>query len=519
MDIIAIIKLLRRNWVVVAVVVAATTFFAVLLSSQKAKTFNASAQVLLTPNDPNEQLADANSFSAIDFNRHVANEAARAESLGVATRTAQALGISADEVQSAIKVTHGTNSDVLTIEATTSDPDVAVKIANATAQAYLDSVKDEQVADTKAKLDQLDKQIQALTDDAAKRQKTVSDAQGVLPKNSSGVPDGPLPAAAQQEKNTLDLDLGLLKDLTGRRSQLAADEALKKGSGTLIETADKADPSAGLGTAPAAVGGAFIGLLLALVLSLVLEESAQRVQTGVNLGELGIDNQVIGELPSERELANDSPGAPAMLSRPTSKYTEAVRTLRTSLALTRNNRADFAVLVTSPSRSEGKSLLATSLAIAFAQSGAKTVLVSADLRNPAIEDLLGLPFNASGLSDFVLDGGSEVADLPLLTLPDVPELLVLTAGTDIQSPAEVISSPNTMKVVRKLVGSGHMVVIDSPPVLEYSDALLLATYADSTLLTVSVGRTRRSSLQRAVTTLTGRAFPPLNLVFNQARDE
>ena len=63
MDIIAIIKLLRRNWVVVAVVVAATTFFAVLLSSQNAKTFNASAQVLLTPNDPNEQLAAANSFN------------------------------------------------------------------------------------------------------------------------------------------------------------------------------------------------------------------------------------------------------------------------------------------------------------------------------------------------------------------------------------------------------------------------------------------------------------------------
>lgn len=150
---------------------------------------------------------------------------------------------------------------------------------------------------------------------------------------------------------------------------------------------------------------------------------------------------------------------------------EKIRALRTELLLRRESidRADIVALL-SPCAGEGRSLLAAELAIAFAQMGRPTLLVDADLRRPQQHLLFGTD-NREGLSQ-ALEYGVKPQ---LHTVQGLPRMSVLTAGEVPHNPLELLSSSNFVSMVEDWRDNFEFVVIDTAPVMHFSDGLAVAS--------------------------------------------
>lgn len=186
------------------------------------------------------------------------------------------------------------------------------------------------------------------------------------------------------------------------------------------------------------------------------------------------------------------------LSDPRSAAAEAYRSLRTNLMFTSIEKPITAFAITSPSSSEDKSLVLANLAVTFAQSGNKTIIVDGDLRRPAQHDIWGVS-NERGLTTMMLDDAA-LSNPPLIET-DVPNLSVLPSGVLPPIPADVLSSPKMSSVIGVLKARAHYLLFDSSPVLAATDAALLGAKLDGIVLVVRAGATRRDHAARARETL------------------
>lgn len=186
------------------------------------------------------------------------------------------------------------------------------------------------------------------------------------------------------------------------------------------------------------------------------------------------------------------------LTDPRSAASEAFRTLRTNLMFSSVENPIQTLLVTSPSSPANKSEALANLAVTFAQSGNKTILVDTDLRNPRQHEIWGVK-NDKGLADMMLDD-TLLSTPPLVDTP-VEHLKLLTTGTIPPNPADVLSSKRMADIIGLLKARANYVLFDSPPVLTATDAALLGIKLDGVLLVVTAGDTRREDANNARTAL------------------
>jgi succinoglycan biosynthesis transport protein ExoP len=182
-----------------------------------------------------------------------------------------------------------------------------------------------------------------------------------------------------------------------------------------------------------------------------------------------------------------------VVHQPRSGVAEAFHCIRTALLLSAHGDSSQVMLVTSASSGEGKTVASANLALALAQTGARVVLVDADLRHPRVHAALGIP-NDVGLSNLLL-GRAAIADV-VHTL-DEPPLAVVTAGIATPNPAELLSSARIGTFFERLRAHYEFVVVDTPPVLAVTDAVLLAREADGFILVVKSDCTPRTSVRAA----------------------
>ncbi len=186
------------------------------------------------------------------------------------------------------------------------------------------------------------------------------------------------------------------------------------------------------------------------------------------------------------------------LTDPRSPASEAFRTLRTNLMFSSVENPIHTLLVTSPATDETKSQTLANLAVTFAQSGNKTILVDTDLRQPRQHELWGID-NSKGLTSMMLDE-SSLANPPLVE-SGVPNLQILPAGELPPNPADLISSKRMNDIIGVLKARANYVLFDSPSVLSATDAALLGIKLDGVLLVIRTGKTRREEANRAKETL------------------
>jgi succinoglycan biosynthesis transport protein ExoP len=180
---------------------------------------------------------------------------------------------------------------------------------------------------------------------------------------------------------------------------------------------------------------------------------------------------------------------------PKSQMSEAFRALRTSILLSQADHPPQVILVTSALPREGKTTAAANLAVTLAQLGDSTVLVDADLRKPGVGRLLNLGSGKyAGLSSYL--AGVSSLDLVSIPHPDIPNLVAIPTGPLPPNPADLLSSHKLVEAIAELRTKYKFIVIDSPPVMAATDAVILSVQADGVLLVVRSGETPKEAFTR-----------------------
>src|ERR1700678_3785733 len=181
--------------------------------------------------------------------------------------------------------------------------------------------------------------------------------------------------------------------------------------------------------------------------------------------------------------------------QPKSQISEAFRALRTSLLLSQADHPPQVILVTSAVPREGKTTAAVNLAITLAQLGDRTLLMDSDLRKPGIRRALNLTGGKEvGLSSYL--AGVSTLDEVLMPHPTINNLVALTTGPVPPSPADLLSSQRMREAISDLRHRFKFVVIDSPPVMAATDAVILSVLTDGVLLVVRSGETPKEAFTR-----------------------
>jgi exopolysaccharide transport family protein len=185
--------------------------------------------------------------------------------------------------------------------------------------------------------------------------------------------------------------------------------------------------------------------------------------------------------------------------RPQSQMAESYRALRTSLLLSNLGAPPKVIMVTSARPQEGKTTTSINTAIVLAQKGVRVLLIDADLRRPSVHKTLGMG-PRSGLSNVLT--GSATIEQTITTSPILPNLFIMPAGTPPPNPAELLASSNMRDVIAELREVYDHIVIDTPPTLSVTDAVVLSPRADATILVIRSGQTTKQALRRARDILT-----------------
>lgn len=195
---------------------------------------------------------------------------------------------------------------------------------------------------------------------------------------------------------------------------------------------------------------------------------------------------------------------------PRSPITEQYRTLRTNLQFSAVDEPLDSILVTSTNPSEGKSLTVANLAIVYAQTGKKVLLIDSDMRKPTVHYTFRLN-NIQGMSN-VLIGDSVLEEAVSST--SVDNLDVMTSGPIPPNPAELLASKRMETLLAEAKGTYDVVIIDTPPMLAVTDAQILSQIVDGSLLVVRSKQTEYEGAAKAVEMLKQGSGRVLGTVLN-----
>jgi polysaccharide biosynthesis transport protein len=197
---------------------------------------------------------------------------------------------------------------------------------------------------------------------------------------------------------------------------------------------------------------------------------------------------------------------------PHSEITEAYRALRTSILLSSVSHPPRSILITSSVPKDGKTMTCINTAIVLAQQGKRILLVDADMRRPSVHNAFGLK-GQIGLSN-ILTGGARAGDAIQATVQ--PNLFVLPAGLVPPHPSELLSSSLMRDLLKKWCEEYDHVIIDSPPVITVTDAVLLSVQTDAVLLIIRSGQTTAAHVRRTRNLLQSVKADVLGVVVNAA---
>lgn len=240
-----------------------------------------------------------------------------------------------------------------------------------------------------------------------------------------------------------------------------------------------------------------LGILVGLVLGIALAVLRAKFSKGIrSVDALRTETKiaVVGDIGLDRSAKSQ----PLLVEGGRrSSRNESYRQLRTALQFVDVDSTVRVILVTSAVANEGKSTTASNLAIVFADTGQRVLLIEADLRRPRIADFFGLE-RAVGLSN-VLAGQVEVEEV--LQPWGNKQLFVLTSGSIVPNPSEILGSLHMAELVKKLRDAFDVIVIDSPPLLPVTDAAVTSAHADGVLLVVRAAKTSKGQIMKGVETL------------------
>ncbi|HLB91527.1 MAG TPA: polysaccharide biosynthesis tyrosine autokinase [Terriglobales bacterium] len=307
-------------------------------------------------------------------------------------------------------------------------------------------------------------------------------------------------------KRDLDSNRTLYEGLLEKLKEAGVTAGLRSNNFRIIDAArvptSPSEPNIPRNLAFALVLGVISGVGLAFVLenmdnTVRTPEQATALSALPSLGMIPHGSKSTNRGPAGQRLAlTASREVPELVTqaRPQSQMAESYRALRTSLLLSNLGAPPKVIMVTSARPQEGKTTTSINTAIVLAQKGVRVLLIDADLRRPSVHKTLGMG-PRSGLSNVLT--GSATMQQTITVSPILPNLFILPAGTPPPNPAELLASSNLRDLIAELRGMYDHIVIDTPPTLSVTDAVVLSPRADATILVIRSGQTTKQALRRA----------------------
>lgn len=501
------LAVLRRRWPIVLALGVLACGVAGWLTKRQPPVYQATASVLLQPRAA-EQLLAASTGSFSEAGNEVATEIEVMRSQVVADAVRAKLGRKPE-----VKIEARGVTNVLDIRARSTDPATAASEATTFAEVYVELRRAQriedlsktgelirgQVTDLDKRIDELEKPLRDI--DARLLATTNTQLSVQLRQQRDSTAD-----AIRAERNTLERRRASFDDQLNQLQLLS-------GFGTSggVQLVSKAEvPTAPVSASPVrnAALGLLGGLVIGLGLAFLLDQLDDRLRRKEEL-EAAAGLPVLGLLPrvARRRVRQ---GVVTLMS-PSSPTAEAYRTLRTSLQFMAIDRPIRSLQVTSPTIGEGKTTVVTNLAASFAQAGQRVILVDCDLRKSRVHEQFGVS-NERGFTSVLLDECS-LAEV-ITTVEDEPFLAVVPAGPAPPNPSELLTSPRALDILDVLRENCDILLLDSPPVLPVTDALVISRHVEATLLVARPKRSTKRQVTRANELLDQVGAPLVGTVLN-----
>jgi capsular exopolysaccharide synthesis family protein len=502
MDLRTTVRVLRHRWWLIVLIVALAAIPTYLISRSLPKSYEAHTTLLVGLGLPGTSPDYQQLLASQQLSQTYASLATTTPVLE-AVKSALGLPTDIDDFRKSIKSTAPLDSALITITASDGDPARAAAIADALARELISRtpvISSDDPAVRRIVSDLLNGDLQGIQQQISVSQTEITRLAGLVSPTADEV----------RQLATLRAQLVTLQQAYSTVLGYAS------GGGTNILTVvdpaqvpiEPSSPRVALNTLIVAL----LALVNAIALAFLLEYLDDTLKSPEDVESL-TGMPTIGTITRMRLGSRAGPMyGLATLFYPRGPAAEAYRTLRTNVDFANVDDPIRTILVTSAVPQEGKTTTAANLAVAIAQTGSNTILVDADLRRPGVHKMFNLP-NEEGLTSALRPDGATVKRIARWT--EQSNLRVITAGPLPPNPVEMIASRRMAAFVEALKEQADVVVIDSPPIQGFSDAAILCTLVDGTIVVVSAGHTRRDVVRSAARALAARGGRTLGVVLNK----
>lgn len=498
------LQVLRRRRTLVGASLAVIVTAAIGMSYLTDRVYEATAKLLLKPRST--QVFSSDTIRAADAGRMIQTEIEVMKTEPVKSLVRAKIG-DAPQVQ----VRPVGETDIVTVRAESTDPKWAAAVANAYATAYIDFRRQQALDDLAAGSEGVQIKI-------AELQRQIDDLAAQLDAAPACADPKATPAACNQRTN-IEQSVGLRRStllnqqavFRSKLDQLQVDSALANGGAQVVTPASV--PSEPFEPRPARniVLGIALGLIVGVGVALLAEYLDDSIKSKEDLERAMAGVPVLGLVPLVPNWKARDEGRVVSIQEPGSSAAEAYRILRTAIQFLGLDGKLRVIQITSPSPREGKTTTLANLAVAFASAGLRTIVVDCDLRRPRLHQFYGLT-NDVGFTSVLL-GQSGLASA-LKPVPGQDRLLVLASGPLPPNPSELLSSRRAAELIENLSSQADMVLIDSPPCLPVTDALVLSQRVDSTIMVATARATSRRAASRTLEMLQQVSAPLTGAVLN-----
>jgi capsular exopolysaccharide synthesis family protein len=227
------------------------------------------------------------------------------------------------------------------------------------------------------------------------------------------------------------------------------------------------------------LGSIFVGIAAAFLLERLDNgfRNSEQVEKLLGVPTLGLVPGVV-----RQELPQD-----VVVKRPTSQYSESIRSIRTALRYSDIDHPPKVVLITSSLAGEGKTVFACSLARSIARSGGKALLVDCDLRRPSVAKLLGVT-DEPGMLDMFSENGNIDS---IIRVDEDSGMHYIPSKGGTANPQDLLGSQQMRSFLERMSARYDLIVLDAPPVLAVSDPIILSHFVDTTIYLVRWEKTPR----------------------------
>jgi len=262
---------------------------------------------------------------------------------------------------------------------------------------------------------------------------------------------------------------------------------------SVLETASPADKPSKPQKAKYMAISLLLGIIFAGGLAFVRDKMDKRLRSMEEISA-ALELPALGVVPSMSRREGLAIRGKKVYLDSRSVWAETYRSMRTAVLFSDSKAKSRTILVTSPEAGDGKTTVVSNLAIAMAQAGQKTLVLEADFRKPMQSKIFGVNHDNKGLSS-VLVGADELEEVIKTTC--ISGLDLLTCGPDVANPSETLHSESFTKLVKLLAKQYDRIIVDSPPVLPVTDAQILASICQITILVLRAEKSTRKASQQA----------------------